>query len=97
MSSRRIAFRGARLVDPASNLDVKGGLLVENGKIVDFGPRLFNDAEPNDPEVIDCRGLVLAPGLIDMRVFTGEPAASTARHWNPRVERPRRAESPPLS
>jgi dihydroorotase len=75
MSGRRIAFRGARLIDPASNLDVKGGLLVENGKIVDLGPRLFNDSEPNDPEVVDCRGLVLAPGLIDMRVFTGEPGS----------------------
>jgi dihydroorotase len=75
ISSRRIAFRNARLIDPASGLDVKGGLLVENGKIADIGPRLFNDAEPNDPEVIDCRGLVLAPGLIDCRVFTGEPGA----------------------
>ena len=77
MSSRnsRIAFRNARLIDPASGLDVKGGLLVENGKIADIGPRLFNDAEPSDPEVIDCRGLVLAPGLIDCRVFTGEPGA----------------------
>jgi dihydroorotase len=73
--NRRIAFRNARLIDPASGLDVKGGLLVENGKIADIGPRLFNDAEPNDPEVIDCRGLVLAPGLIDCRVFTGEPGA----------------------
>ena len=71
--NRRIAFRNARLIDPANGLDVKGGLLVENGKIADVGPRLFNDAEPNDPEVIDCRGLVLAPGLIDCRVFTGEP------------------------
>lgn len=75
MSGRRIAFRNARLIDPASGLDAKGGLLVEGGKIVDIGPRLFNDAEPNDPEVIDCRGLVLAPGLIDMRVFTGEPGS----------------------
>jgi len=72
---QRIAFRNARLVDPASGLDVKGGLLVENGRIADVGPRLFNDAEPGDPEVIDCRGLVLAPGLIDARVFTGEPGA----------------------
>lgn len=75
MSGRRIAFRNARLIDPASKLDAKGGLLVENGKIVDYGPRLFNDAEPGDPEVVDCRGLVLAPGLIDMRVFTGEPGS----------------------
>src|SRR5579872_5296448 len=73
--NRRIAFRNARLVDPASGLDTKGGLLVENGRIADVGPRLFNDAEPHDPEVIDCRGLVLAPGLIDARVFTGEPGA----------------------
>ena len=72
---KRIAFRNARLIDPASGLDTKGGLLVENGRIADVGPRLFNDAEANDPEVIDCRGLVLAPGLIDCRVFTGEPGA----------------------
>ena len=72
---KRIAFKNARLVDPATGLDAKGGLLVENGRIADVGPRLFNDAEPHDPEVIDCRGLVLAPGLIDARVFTGEPGA----------------------
>jgi dihydroorotase len=73
--TKRTAFRNARLIDPASGLDAKGGLLVENGRIADVGPRLFNDAEPNDPEVIDCKGLVLAPGLIDMRVFTGEPGS----------------------
>ena len=71
----RLAFRNARLLDPASGLDVKGGLLVENGKIADIGPRLFNDAEPRDPEIIDCRGLILTPGLIDCRVFTGEPGS----------------------
>ncbi len=75
MNGRRIAFRNARLIDPSSGLDAKGGLLVENGRIADVGPRLFNDADKNDPEIIDCRGLVLAPGLIDCRVFTGEPGA----------------------
>ncbi|HEX4303938.1 MAG TPA: dihydroorotase [Rhizomicrobium sp.] len=73
--TKRIAFKNARLIDPASGLDVKGGLLVENGRIADVGPRLFNDAEPNDPEVIDAKGLVLAPGLVDARVFTGEPGS----------------------
>src|ERR1700759_153733 len=73
--NRRIAFKNARLIDPANGLDVKGGLLVENGKIADIGPRLFNDAEPHDPEIIACRVLVLAPGLIDCRVFTGEPGS----------------------
>ena len=75
MSGKRQAFRNARLIDPATGLDVQGGLLVENGKITDLGPRLFNDADPNDPEIINCKGMVLAPGLIDMRVFTGEPGS----------------------
>jgi len=73
--NRPIAFRNARLIDPGTGMDVKGGLLVENGRIADVGPRLFNDAEPTDPEVINCHGQVLAPGLIDARVFTGEPGA----------------------
>ena len=73
--TKRLAFRNARLIDPASNLDARGGLLIENGKIADVGPRLFNDADANDPEVIDCKGLVLSPGLIDCRVFTGEPGS----------------------
>jgi len=72
---KRIAFVNARLIDPATGLDAKGGLLVENGKIADVGPRLFGDTDRNDPEVIDCKGMVLAPGLIDMRVFTGEPGS----------------------
>jgi len=75
MSTRRTVFCNARLVDPASGLDARGGLLVENGKIADLGPKLFAEVDRNDPEVIDCRGLVLAPGLIDMRVFTGEPGS----------------------
>jgi dihydroorotase len=75
MNGQRLAFRNARLIDPASGLDVKGGLLVENGRIADVGPRLFNDADKNDPEIMDCRGLILAPGLIDCRVFTGEPGS----------------------
>jgi dihydroorotase len=75
MSNRRTVFCNARLIDPASGLDAKGGLLVENGKIADVGARLFGDVDRSDPEVIDCKGLVLAPGLIDMRVFTGEPGS----------------------
>ncbi|MDE1986358.1 MAG: dihydroorotase [Alphaproteobacteria bacterium] len=75
MSNRRTVFCNARLIDPATGLDAKGGLLVENGKIADVGPRLFGDVDRSDPEVIDCKGQVLAPGLIDMRVFTGEPGS----------------------
>lgn len=71
----RTAFINARLVDPASGLDVKGNLLVDDGKIADLGPDLFNDGIPDDAEIVDCRGHILSPGLIDCRVFTGEPGA----------------------
>jgi dihydroorotase len=71
----RTALTNARLVDPASGLDDAGALLIEDGLIKDFGPRLFHDGSPADAEVVDCNGHALAPGLIDMRVFTGEPGS----------------------
>ncbi|HUD51722.1 dihydroorotase [Parvibaculum sp.] len=71
----RTAFINARLVDPASGLDERGNLLVADGKIADLGPNLFSDGIPDGVEIVDCRGHILAPGLIDCRVFTGEPGA----------------------
>jgi dihydroorotase len=71
----RTGFLNARLLDPASGLDAIGGLLVEDGRIRDVGARLFHDGAPGDSQLIDCQGRVLAPGLIDMRVFTGEPGS----------------------
>ena len=68
-----VAFINARLVDPATNLDQKGALIVEGGLIREIGPRLFNDSPPFGIDVIDCGGAVLAPGLVDMRVQLGEP------------------------
>jgi dihydroorotase len=71
----RTAFINARLIDPSSGLDAKGALLVDGGKIADLGPRLFTDGNPADATIVDCLGEVLAPGLVDLRVFTGEPGA----------------------
>lgn len=73
--SARTAFRNARLIDPAAKLDAAGGLLVEDGIIRDVGANLFKDGVPGDARIVDCGGHVLAPGLIDMRVFTGEPGS----------------------
>jgi len=67
------AYINARLIDPATGLDTPGAVLVENGRILDLGSHLFASGTPSGVETIDCGGHVLAPGLIDMRVFTGEP------------------------
>ncbi len=66
-----LCFTNARLIDPDSKTDLMGGLLVENGLITDFGAHL--NTPPPGAGHIDCRGHVLAPGLIDMQVYTGEP------------------------
>ena len=50
-----------------------GSVLIDNGVILDVGPNVFVDAMQDDIEVIDCLGVCLCPGLIDMRVATGEP------------------------
>jgi dihydroorotase len=71
-SSRAIALVNARLVDPATDLDQQGGLLIKDGAIADLGPHIAARAV-GDAEIVDCAGRMLAPGLIDMMVFTGEP------------------------
>ena len=65
-------FINARIIDPATNRDEPGGLLVQDGLIADIGPHLRRNA-PEGAVVIDCKGHVLAPGLIDAQVFSGEP------------------------
>ena len=69
----RTAYVNARLIDPASGLDAPGSLLSEDGLIADFGSGLFADGAPENAETIDCRGRVLAPGLVDMRVRLRDP------------------------
>ncbi|HVJ78133.1 MAG TPA: dihydroorotase [Hyphomicrobium sp.] len=65
-------FINARLVDPATNRDEPGGLLVKDGLISDLGSHLRRNA-PEGTTVVDCKGHILSPGLIDVQVFTGEP------------------------
>jgi dihydroorotase len=66
------AFVNARLVDPSSRLDQRGGVLIADDLIADVGPHIAADTV-GDANIVDCDGRVLAPGLIDMMVFTGEP------------------------
>jgi dihydroorotase len=70
---RPLALINARIVDPASNRDETGGILVENGLIVATGAQVTRASVSEDAEIHDCHGRVLAPGLIDMRVQLREP------------------------
>ena len=69
----RRALVNARLVDPSQGLDTTGGVIIADGRIIAVGEGVNGrDAGPG-AVVHDCAGQVLMPGLIDMRVFTGEP------------------------
>src|SRR6266404_4019647 len=72
-SRRSLALLGARLLDPASGRDEKGGLLVIDGRIAEVGPTVRGNSLPEGCEVIRCEGHCLAPGLVDMRVQLREP------------------------
>ena len=69
----RVAYVGARLLDPATGMDEIGGVLTEGELIKQIGPKVNADLALEGVTVIDCEGLCLAPGLIDMRVHLGEP------------------------
>jgi len=73
---RPLLLKNARLIDPSRNLDAPGDLLIIDGVIKDAGHGIGAAGVPDGTEVIDCAGKVLAPGLIDMRAFVGEPGAS---------------------
>jgi dihydroorotase len=69
-----VHLANARLLDPASGKDRHGALHVRDGLIAD----LAWGAAPPPPEgatVVDCQNHVLAPGLVDLRAFVGEPGA----------------------
>ena len=68
-----VAYKNALLIDPATKLNIAGGILVENTKIVDVGSHLSGTNIPSHADIVDCFGAYLAPGLVDIRAHLGEP------------------------
>jgi dihydroorotase len=69
VTSPELLFRGARVVDPAGGRDEIADVHVREGVVADVGP----DLVAASAEVVDCDGLVLAPGLVDMHTHLREP------------------------
>jgi dihydroorotase len=72
-----LAFTNARLVDPESGYDGPGGVIVSEGVIADVAKGREFGKLGKGVRVVDCGGALLAPGLIDLRVKTGEPGSET--------------------
>ncbi|MFN2636279.1 MAG: dihydroorotase [Gemmatimonadaceae bacterium] len=65
-----LLLRGGRLVDPSQKLNEAGDLLVADGVIAAAG-RV--DSRPDNAEIIDCDGLIVCPGFIDVHCHLREP------------------------
>jgi dihydroorotase len=70
-----LALVNARILDPETARETKGGILVVDGCIRDLGASVAPANLPPHARVLDCAGDIVAPGLIDMRAFVGEPGA----------------------
>lgn len=65
----KIIFKNGEVVNTARNTVDKADVLVENGLIIDVAPSI----ESRDFEIVDCRGLLIVPGLVDMHAHLREP------------------------
>ena len=76
LSDRRpILLANARLVDPSRDLDGPGDVLIADGVIRDSRRGIGAAGVPEGTDIVNCAGKIVAPGLIDMRAFVGEPGA----------------------
>ena len=76
LSDRRpILLTNARIIDPSRDLDMAGDLLIADGVIREAKRGIGAAGVPEGTEIVDCKGKVVAPGLVDMRAFVGEPGA----------------------
>ena len=67
-------FINANIVHPHNSINENGGLIVgEDGKIEGIGKKVNTNNIPSREKYIDLKGKYIFPGIVDMRVFVGEP------------------------
>ncbi|MFA5755824.1 MAG: amidohydrolase family protein, partial [Smithellaceae bacterium] len=66
----KLLLKGARVIDPAQNLDALMDVLVEGGKIAACKPGI---KAPAGAKVLELSGMLVTPGLIDMHTHLREP------------------------
>ena len=67
-------FLNANIIDTHNSLNEIGGLIIDdNGLIEAIGKKVNKNNIPSREKVIDLKGKYIFPGIVDMRVFVGEP------------------------
>jgi dihydroorotase len=73
---RPILLANARVIDPSRDFDGIGDVLIADGAIRESRRGIGAAGVPEGTDIVNCAGKIVAPGLIDMRAFVGEPGAS---------------------
>jgi len=68
--TRPLLLKGGRVIDPARRIDQVADVLIQDGKIAATGSGF---GTPDDAEIRNVSGLVVAPGLVDVHVHLREP------------------------
>jgi dihydroorotase len=70
--TKSILLRGGHIIDPSARTDLMGDVLIASGKIESLGGRVDIGAR-DDVDVLDCAGLIVSPGFIDVHCHLREP------------------------
>ncbi len=68
-----ILIKGGRIIDPSRNFDKVGNILIEKGTIKSYPEDIKKLEKDSAVKVIDARGKIVAPGLVDLHVHLREP------------------------
>jgi len=69
--STSLLIKGGRVIDPASKIDADMDVLLREGRVAEIAPR--NKLRGAADESFNARGLIVAPGFIDLHVHLREP------------------------
>jgi dihydroorotase len=73
-TARSLLIKGGHLVDPAARIDAPMDVLLLDGRVAEVAPP--NKIKAGTDEKLDARGLIVAPGFIDLHVHLREPGQS---------------------
>ena len=69
-----LLLKGGRVIDPVSHVDAEMDVLLRDGRVAEIAPR--NKLRGSADETFNARGLIVAPGFVDLHVHLREPGQS---------------------